>query len=497
MFALLLAADSTDDFSVRTLDPEAWSSPAARDGLRQDLLISDTIRRHYGMNWWRDSGFQTETVDPFEPLETWQRFNSSLNYRYRLLRTWTARDGMVAELRGASGETFREYWSYYWKRHQRFSELSGKAGDFTHDARIIFEEIVDLDLIPEILAGSAFEHFVESLEGTGKADILDAGDRHFSLYRNRAHFGTTLQFALDGTLPIFPLNQTAFVRAGDVLDPSTRREGAVFFDIIDAIAPELNDLPFDSKQWTEDIRARRSPSLADREGRATWDIPKSTGDLQEFAENEANSAAARSSARQRQDAHHTFTEERPFTIFQIREILDELSALEGAPEFLTPRLRSRLISLADENIGLAQMQLGKLASIRDLVVGTPPGRTMHFGARSEVLAMKLAQLSRTTLPVPSSFRRDLSTVLFRVSLNRIGDDELHAEILVDHAEGHDLEYAFYLKSGSQVLERRHYSPERRAVFLRTIHDRRFSVQAFVRYARRPNQVFILSSRDVA
>lgn len=494
MFALLHAAESTADFDVRTLDPAAWSAPAARDGLTQDLLIADALRRRYGMSWWQDQGFRTETVDPLEPLESWQRFNSSLNYRYRLIRSWTARDGMVAELRGASGETYREYWSYYWKRHSRFAEVSGTPDTFAEDARVLFEEIYSLDLIPDDLVEQTFEHFLDSLRGTGKSDILDAGDRHFSLYRNRAHFGTTFQFALDGTLPIFPLNQVAFVRAGDLLAPQTRRDGAVFFDVIEAIAPELNDLPFDSKQWNERIRARRDPSAQHVEG-STWTVPESTDSLIEFAENEALSRDARATARERQDHHHTYTDAKPFALSQTREILDEILTIDDAAHALNPQLRSRLMSLPEENIGLAQTQLGKLASIRDLVIGEVPGRTMFFGPDPDVHALKLAQLGRATIPAPPSFRRDLSTLLFRVSVAR-DDDELTAEILVDHSEGHDLEYAFYLRSGSQTISRREYGPDRHAAFRQPADGRTYSIQAFARYSRQPDQVFILRSREI-
>lgn len=491
MFALMNAAQVTDGFDVRSVNPRTWHSPAGRPGLEKDLLIADALRQHYGMSWWKETSTVIEPADPFETLEAWQAFHSSRNFRFRLLRDWTTRPGTVAELRGASGETFREYWSYYWKRHARFPEVLGTPESYRDDARVLFESIYPVSLFPADLVDAAFEHFLESLEGTGKDDILDAGDRHFSLYRNRAHFGTTMQFAQEGTLPFFPLNQTAFVLAGDLLDPAERRRGAVFFDIIDSISPELNDLPFDAKQWDDSVRARRAPGVEP----TAWHLAENIDELTEFFANEELSAQIRKGSKPPLKRHHIYTDPKPFAAAAIAEHIAELRTLHGADEAVTDDLVAFLVDLPESNAGHAQTQLGKLASIRDLVVGRRPGRAIVLDPSARASG-GVDLFRRRSTPVPSTFRRVGSHVLFRVQFDA-SETGLRAQALVDHSEGHDLEFSFSLHTRSVEITRTAFSAERDVTFDRPSAQGPFHVVAEARYRRSPERTVRLASIERA
>ncbi len=487
MMALLRAANVEKEFQVRSVNPRKWPAVEARAGLERDLLLADTMRRRYGMEWAIESGYTADVLGPFEPLDAWQNLSGSINYRFRLNRTRRVRNELVAELRGASGETFREFWSYYWRRLSGFDEIGGTASDFERDAGILFESIYETDLVDPSMTEDMFEHFLYSLRSTGGEDVLDAGDRHFTLYRNRAHFGTTKRFAEEGAVPFFPLNQTAFVLAGELTDPIDRRNGAIFFDIIERLAPELNDLPFDSNQWSEEIRSRRTSG-----SRYNWDVTASMDDLPDYFENEERTAVSVGAAETAgSKAHRIITDTKPYVLAQTRAVVDELLTLEGASHVLTPKHVASLMSLPERNLGFAQTQLGKLVSIRDMVVGAKATVRLRAGAADGSTASAGA-LTLAGASVPPHFRRDLSTLLFRTAIRREGQQVI-AETLVDHSEGHDLEFAFYLRTEGAVIEQRGYTAERVAHFIVPESDRDLHVQAFVRYARRPGQVFILQS----
>ena len=70
------------------------------------------------------------------------------------------------------------------------------------------------------------------------------------------------------------------------------------------------------------------------------------------------------------------------------------------------------------------------------------------------------------------------------------------EALVDHGGGHDLEFAFYLRRGRTVVERKLYSAERSARFDAPEGGGPYHVQAFARYRRRQQQLFVLQSVEV-
>lgn len=485
MLALVKGADALDAFDVRSVNPRTWGVPSARAGLEQDLLLADTLRRRYGMTWSRETGYTTQTCTPFEPLETWQDLCGEINHGFRFHRRRRTRTELVVELRGASGETFRG--TNYWQRHARLAEVADTPESFDADARVVFDRIHRPDLVSAGLVPQMFEHFLESLRGTGRASLIEAGNRHYTLYRNRAHFGTTLRFAQDGAVPFFPLSQVAFVLAGEQLDHATLRSGAVFFDVIERLAPELNDLRFDKGPWPEPVASRRG----DRDLHA-WTETTSVDEMDEYLRNEELSAAAARTADDAEDGGHTIlTQAKPYVLAQTRAVIDELRGLPGAGEVLTGGMVSWLLTLPETQLVWAQTQLAKLVSVRDAVVGReasvrlrPSGREGFEGLRA---------LTRRAAPVPAGFRRDLSVLLFRVAVRRDGDEVL-ARIHVDHGEGDDLEFAFYLRDDGGVLDRRGYSTERTASFTRPAEaGHELQVQAFVRYARRPGQVFILRS----
>lgn len=490
MMAMLVGAGVQNKFEVRSVNPRTWGVKSARAGLEKDLLLADTIRRRYRMRWAEEPEFDTFMATPFEPIEWWQDDCGELNYSFRLNRRRRIRSVMVGELRGASGETFRG--TNYWRRYRDLPGFQGTPEGFESDLRLAFDHIYRTDLVSGEHAEGMFDHFSEALRSTGRTTLVDAGDRHYTLYRNRAHFGTALRFAQEGAIPFFPLNQPAFTWAGERIDPDLRREGAVFHDLIELMAPELNDLPFDADQWTDRVRSRRTSGRPVH----TWQVTQSADEATEYWQNEERAARSmRESEAAARPATSMIASTKAYVAFQLRATFDELLQLPGAKDWLSPRVGSWLMSLPEQNLNFAQTQLGKLVSVRDAVVGKAAGVRLFRTLDGNESQDGLNALTWTGARAPSGFRRDLDVLLYRVAVSREGG-EVVTEALVDHGGGHDLEFAFYLRRGRTVVERKLYSGERSARFDAPEGGGPYHVQAFARYRRRQQQLFVLQSVEV-
>ena len=81
------------------------------------------------------------------------------------------------------------------------------------------------------------------------------------------------------------------------------------------------------------------------------------------------------------------------------------------------------------------------------------------------------------------FRPEIQTVQFRVAVKRLNPDKVEAKILLDQTNSYDLEFAFYLKVGSDVLQRCDYGPETRTILDAPQNGNSYRVQGFVKRTR--------------
>lgn len=469
LVALLTATGATDQYSVRTVNPRSWASAAARPGLERDLQVADTIRRRYGMRWYEDPKVTEFQLSPIENLENWLSFEAGVNFRMPIRRKLRILPNQIAELRGASGEAFRHHWSYYLPRMPHWADLKLTSDAFTNDASIMFDAFYSNTATSRDIHEAAWNKFLDNLLSMNRDTFSEAVDRHFTLFRNRAHFGTTLRFSQEGATPYFLLNQVELVAAGEMLAPEDRHAGAVFFDILETLNPELNDLEFDSNQWSKRVRARTQRATTD------WGPITSKDQLDSFYKLQEPKKAANP----RKQWSPVFNESN-FVANETKEVLAELSELDDADEFFTPRFNTCLLNRSSANPVAGSHNLAKLHSLRRSVVGSKPDIELTFPP----LGCDSPDSFRIIEPLwLQPFRPEIQTVQFRVAVKRLNPDKVEAKILLDQTNSYDLEFAFYLKVGSDVLQRCDYGPETRTILDAPQNGNSYRVQGFVKRTR--------------
>lgn len=483
LMALLSAAGVAERFSVRSVNPRTWSSAAARPGLEKDLQIADTIRRRYGMDWFIEAPVTELALDPFEALESWMSYEAGMNFRMPLRQNLRVLPTQIAELRGASGEAFRYFWSHYLSLTPGWQKLQQTTEAFDSDADVMFESLYNSFPVGKSIYREAQKAYSSNLKSMNRPTFSEAVDKHFTLYRNRAHFGTTLRFAREGATPFFLLNQLEFVIAGEKLPSQLRVKGGVFFDIIERLDPQLNDLEFDSKQWDPEIRRRT------HRNKIEWGRISTSTELESFYATQGSLAKTTG----RSNWNPVFSE-RSFVANETKDVLRELASLPGAKEVLTHRTITNLINRTYTNPVAGSHNLAKLHNLRRAVLGTKPRSVLRFG----VSATQATHDLRYQEPGWSNaFRPSVETILFRVAVNRANSHELEARILLDRTNTFDLEFAFYLKQGNQVVGRVPYSSDRNAIFKIPESSQQYIVQGFVRRNRPEPEVFSLYSSPVS
>lgn len=479
LMALLSATGAAENFSVRTVNPQTWASAAARPGLERDLQIADTIRRRYGMSWFKEAPVTELQLDPFDALDSWLSYEAGINFRMPLRQTLRLLPTQIAELRGASGEAFRYFWSHYLALTPGWSKLQHRTETFESDANATFESLFNSLPVDPTIYTEAQNAFISNLRSMNRPTLSEAVDKHFTLYRNRAHFGTTLRFSREGATPFFLLNQLEFVIAGEKLPSIDRKKGAVFFDIIENLDPRLNDLEFDSNQWDPKIRQRSNRKMTN------WGKLSTAAELESFyALQDATKKTMRRSN------WTTVYSERSFVANETKDVIRELISLRGADKVLTKQTVISLINRTYTNPVAGSHNLAKLHNLRRTVLGSKPQSVLRFGSNTtqadQVLLHHEPEWS-------SAFRPNVETILFRVDVKRKDSNRLQARILLDRTNTFDVEFAFYLKQGDKIVERIPYSSNTTATFAVPESPQKYLVQGFVRRISPAPEVFSLYS----
>lgn len=492
IMAMVTAAGLTQDYSITTMNPRKWAFPSARAGLTRDLLIADAMRRRYGMDWAPDDHQVRINLGFFDSLNYWQSHRSNRNYKFPAQKILYHPENLHVELRGAAGESFRYFWTYYLKKLKGYSSLKNTASSFHEDSDTVFDEIYPSSAMHPTVRVEARDRLYETLSRLGGHTFRDAADRHFSGFRNRGHFGHVNYSLTQNALPVLPLSQPEFVQAGQLLSVEDRESGAVFFDIIERLDPKLNDLRFDSAQWIPSIKARRSH---DR-GNTEWNVNESDSELHEFFSNDELNTVRRSTARSTK-----FADGRPFEDYEVREmclneareVLYELRTIPEGSTYLPEAVVAKVLTQAETGVQSPQVLVSKLHSVRDMVEGSSPTVTRSYFIDPQ--AREQIALERTSVNVDETpgFRVHKNTISQRPTLEFMNDSAM-ARVSVSNPNGEDLEYAFYIYCNGIKIDHRWYTKEPYAEFALDQNIGEFTITSFVRYTHKPRLVLRRDSR---
>ena len=391
VMALLAASGLAGEFTITSMNPETWVPASSRPLLRQDLYVASAIGEQYGMDW--SPAFDSEYVPLSfeESLDLWQQFRAHKNFGFKARKGLYVQKGTNIELRGAAGETFRGF--------NAVSSL-GAHGNWENtptsiirDLELVVKDVYSLGLLDTEGLRLQRQNLQRLVDKFSAPTIEEFLHRRYSVFRNRSHFGHTRESMANGQLPVLPLSQPEFYKAGALLGPNKMTTDQIAFDLIERLEPSLNTLRFDDGQWGKDKLSRASST-------AKWTVPDSSSRLEQFHEMDAQAVAARIEVRKAVPQKH-LNRSKFDGIFRAKneskELLQDLSALPGGDEALPTHFKAKLTKMLDKGTVPPMAVLAKLTSARDAVIGRRPnivniGRSAH----SELAAFRNQEVIRPT-----------------------------------------------------------------------------------------------------
>lgn len=251
VLALVLAAGCADQVHVAATDPTPpGGSIAHSPTVQSDLEISSRLVQGLGLSW----------VDWRTPRDMWPTSLEGELHRFQSLRHGLTNQfvpmGLTyhltspeARVNGAGGEIYRGYWAGVLSKHPLWTKLGHNEDSLEDDSRALLRALRSPLPLPPELAHRGEESFLSSmfqLPGTTLADRLE---RHYEAFRMRGHAGGRRWGQSYGITNVGLLQQAALMRAAHALPPEDRYSGRILFDIVEALAPELNDLEYQSGPW--------------------------------------------------------------------------------------------------------------------------------------------------------------------------------------------------------------------------------------------------------
>lgn len=497
VMALLAAAGVSEHFTICSANPRTWPGDAySRKVVKADFDVANTIRKKFGMHWSADGEFAGHDATFEETLQYWQSFRSNQSFAYTARREQFFPLATRMEVRGAGGEAYRDFWSAKIPKLPWYPELKHGPDNFHADVETAFANMVPRQVLRPQEWEAAFESYRDTLASLTTEGFDEAVDMHFTAFRQRAHFGHGMQTLSRNGMVVFPPSQPEWVVAGQFLSQAERKSGLICFEVIERTCPELNEIPFDSDQWTDELWARRPggrPVLAD--------VPDAEFDCDDYWEieqagfNNRHNPTPVPRADGRPVAHWGLAGAgRPRARFDIE-------TLRTAPggQALTPELQAfiaKRISLSDGALG---MTLGKLESAIDVVVHRRrPSDAVEFrvgggeqlppqfgwnvnGGRAGVSA----EVADVKIP-PSELLRHSVSVAAK-------DSGLSVRVDASYPLPGELEYAYYVYRGTTVVHKQMYGPSRTAL-LPLDEAGTYTVRSFIHVRQTPHLVF---SRDSA
>lgn len=251
VLAIVMAAGYSDRIQVAATAPRpAGAGIAHAQTVTEDLAISAQLVKGLGLQW----------VDRRPPRDYWPstlegELANFQHYRHGLTNQFVPL-GLTyqllepqARINGAGGEIFRQYWSHKFSKHYVWKTMQHTEASREGDARLMLRALRSRLPIPEDLAEEGEASFLEGINHVSQGTLAHALDHHYLAFRMRGHAGGRRWGQTYGITNYSLLQQSALSRAAERLDPVEREGGKLLFDIIEQLAPELNDLEYQSGPW--------------------------------------------------------------------------------------------------------------------------------------------------------------------------------------------------------------------------------------------------------
>ncbi|MFC0675710.1 hypothetical protein [Brachybacterium hainanense] len=251
VLALVMAAGCSDRVQIAATDPAPpGGSMAHSPTVARDLEISSRLVEKLGLSW----------VDRRTPRDVWPTTLEGELARFQTLRHGLTNQFVPmalsyrltvpeARVNGAGGEIFRGYWADVLSGHPVWSTLGHRAETRESDTRSLLRALRSPFRLPASVAERGEQSLVEAMAPLPGSTAAEALDRHYEVFRLRGHAGGRRWGQSYGITNFGLLQQSALMRAAQELERDERCSGRVLFDIVEQVAPELNDLEYQSGPW--------------------------------------------------------------------------------------------------------------------------------------------------------------------------------------------------------------------------------------------------------
>ena len=255
----LLLAGGMQDTPVETQDPSTATADWQRKILSADLDIVTQLVSRYSLSW--SKGVGSIPKDRWDaPLNTriahFQRFRGGRSFQFPTSRGLQRFREPLVTISGAGGETIGSLNGW-----RKLGQLELDPSRLPQDALKLFRYFTSGLTVtpPREIYNQAANRFAATFSGLSSAGFDDANRRHYLEFRNRAHAGALRWSQWSNHVVLSPLLQPELIAASELLSNEERAAGKVAYDLIELLAPELNDLRFQSGDW--DLPTYRRPLL--------------------------------------------------------------------------------------------------------------------------------------------------------------------------------------------------------------------------------------------
>lgn len=267
VMALMQHAGVLRSFRLASADPSRWAPASGRRALWQDLDVVEDLRRHYGLDWYVEPDYQSRMLSWDESLQHFLSYASGSEFTFPASRQLRRPEVPHVAVRGGAGELMRTAYKGI-RSGPAWAVMEDRPDTLFADVGRLQKLVRSTATVPAAVRREARDAFREAFtveQGLGISEQLNA---HYRLHRNRTHFGHLLSSLEQGSLAFFPLAVPELCRAAHLLPFSERELGAVAFDVIEQLAPEINRIPFDSGTWPAELWRDRHGGLPDLPARS-------------------------------------------------------------------------------------------------------------------------------------------------------------------------------------------------------------------------------------
>jgi len=220
-----------------------------------DLRISNIITSIFGGTYTGEEERQRWFVSPEAALAITLSMEAGISN----IPAWSTFPSLgqahnMALISGGSGECYRGVYYDLFELKKNFDP--DKPEDYIGG---IFKSLVKINSLPKEFREESFIHFKRSIESLPGDDVRWKVENHYAYFRSRGHFGNREIRHMITSQMFSPLDSLKLIRSSRSLDFDLFAKSVAEFDIVDALAPELNFIELDKDgHWASEIMQRSS-----------------------------------------------------------------------------------------------------------------------------------------------------------------------------------------------------------------------------------------------